>query len=1265
MRFLALADGKDKTNIDEQQDKELLELGSRLSDLENKVDLNNKNFVDYKNEPNIDKDLAHFIDLTVDNSIAADNMTVNSANINDITSKNIEANTITVDIIKTDDIASDNITTDNIETNTITGTTATLDGITSKNIVTDNIKSDTAKFNTLTIDNATITTFNINDIDTNDIKTETIEATKAQMEELAADKATINIIESDAAHLRWIQAHNITFDGSQNELEPYYMHIEPQDTPSETDFRVIELPYFDTGDYYLSLRHPGADIAWWSVIVHNNHNNITVSYSRRITDIAGADIPNPTLSEFYVHDYFSNTPRLYIKTYVGGNLYWQNQSLNKETQPIIHDDWPIDIASFGALNYKCLHDGATWYTKHVDIIRNQSANWASLFLIPGTWAEAERRQVEFNGLVDVPWKFYLPDQSLNTTDEVTFKNIVIKPLEGKWVYNKEDALMGMNPETIGNDGQLNAAKNIIETEELIKWNGKVGTTQNNHTIVDGTIFREQGYTQTSDHVYEKRDVYTYDTVEWNNKLVRTDTLAVRRKADDAIITSNAPIMGQYEDEGQVVWNEYRYVFPDIMNGNLPAFEVWIDRQLADGSWTQRLLQTTVDQTEYTNYIRHKQEFEYGTIDYDVYSFDNYHNPIKYLGDVTEGRWNAGDIHVTKKTNPPNSAEPAYDGNLEVDGTTTLHDNVTVVKADGTKVDNVTINATEANINATDLNIEVDNDKNVVVKGNSVTEITGNDTTTINGNKTATIDGDTVTTIDGTKQDTVNENFTLHVGGDITETATNKDITLTNDNTLNAVNNTVTLTGKDLLNATDREVEVDNEKHTYKSIEFIGHNESETDFNFLIRDNVEIGKEDDPHDLVVHGTITPDNIAFEGDAGDNIRLRDVDGKILMQAEKCAEVIDGVLQSEDKLITADVLGTWNGEVSDAIAGGTYPITEIGDKSTVHGDINVEKTLEAQHIKARETIDTVDLFARQNAVIEKDVTIHGNLVVDGKVLAADKESLNTSADYAILRKDVPTGLGASMKSGLVVHNFDGNGTSASIAVDKDGTFRVANTAAEHTTDYTNTSYWSDTGIYYEGISTTQKDVDKGAIVKQDADDYEAVLYNGKYYHNTENTKWYELYLANDRLTFDINNPITDDALVVVLSGLAKHQIIYYRTLSITVIDDNADQPILTRAESDDFYDKAPLMWDANNNKAVKIIDDAPPKKNLTIVTQIDMDSGELSYKWGKAGSGAGAVLVMTQAEYDTRVLITNMDDDEYIPNNALVCISDADNEYLNGEE
>lgn len=1238
MRFLALEPGKDRTHIDEQQDKELLELGSRLSDLENKVDLNNKNFLDYKNEPNIDKDLAHFVDLNVDNSITALDATLTNANINNTISKNIEANTATIDIIKTDDITSDNITADNIDTNTIKGTAATLDNIQSLTVKTNDIKSDTAEFNTLTIDNATITTFNITDIDSDNIKTETIEATKAQMEELSSDKATIGIIESDAAHLRWIQAHNITYDGSQNELEPYYMHIEPQDMPSETDFRVIELPYFDTGDYYLSLRHPGADIAWWSVIVHNNHNNITVSYSRRTTDLAGADIPNPTLSEMYVFDYFSNTPRLYIKTYVGGNLYWQNQSLNKETQPIIHDDWPIDIAKYGALPYKCLHDGATWYTKHIDIIRNGSADKASLFLIPGTWSEAERRQVEYNGLVDVPWKFYLPDQPLNTTDEVTFKNIVIKPLDGKWVYNKEDALMGMNPETIGNDGQLNAAKNLIETEELIKWNGKVGTTQDNHTIVDGTIFRDQGYTQTSDHVYEKRDVYTYDTVEWNNKLTRTDTLAVRRKDDDAIITSNAPIIGTYEDEGQVLWTEYRYVFPDIMNGNLSAFEVWIDRQLADGSWAQRMLQTTVDQTKYTNYIRHKEEFEYGQIDYDLYSFDSYHNPIEYIGNIREGRWNAGDIHVTKKANPPNSAEPAYGGNLEVDGTTTLHDNVFVLKADGTKVDNVAVNAEETSINATNLNIEVDNDKNVTVKGNSVREITGNDTTTINGDKT----------------DTVN--------GDITETATNKDVTLTNDSTLNAVNNTVTLTGKDILNAAEREVEAESEKHTYKSMEFVGHNESETDFNFLIRDNVEIGKEDDKHDLMVHGKIKSEYIGLAGNEGDGVRLRNIDGEIMMKAEPVAEVVDRVLQLEDKLVTADVLAKYKGEVSD----GTFPITEIGDNSTVHGDINVEKTLDAQHIKARETVDTVDLFARQNAVIEKDVTIHGNLVVDGKVLAADKESLNTAADYAILRKDVPTGLGASMKSGLVVHNFDGNGTSASIAVDKDGTFRVANTAAEHTTDYTNVSYWSDTGIYYEGISTTQKDVDKGAIVKQDADDYEAVLYNGKYYHNTENTKWYELYLDNNKLVFDINNPITDGALVIALSGLTKHQIIYYRTLSITVIDDNADQPILTRAESDDIYDKAPLMWDANNNKAVKIINDAPPKKNLTIVTQIDKDSGELSYKWGKAGSGgAGAVLVMTQAEYDTRVLITDMDNEEYIPNNALVCISDADNEYLNGEE
>lgn len=1300
MRFL---DNQDEENMVLESKKaqeintELVELGSRLSDLEDEVHADEQALQDYKDEPSIEKSLGKFTTLQVSGDTQAKDISAE-----DITANSVSASTGHIDYITSTDITADEVTADTGRIDRFTADDITTDSINAQDMETTNLKADSATVEDLSvtgildIDEARISTFTITDATvSNKLTADKIEANQADIKAIEADDATVGFLEADANKLAKIQTHNIFYDQTVDPSEPMYIHIEPGDEPSETAYRILELPYFDTGDYYLSLRHPANDMAWWSVIVHNNHNNITVSYSRRTKDINNIEIPNPTLSEFYVYDYFGNAPKLYIKTYVGGNLYWQNQSLSKEDPPRMYNEYPFDVATFGALQYSCLHDGATWFTKHLDIIRAQSAQNASLFLIPSDWNNAERKQVEYNGMVDISWKYYIPNQPVNTTDEVTFRNVIINPLDGKWVYNKENALMGRNPETIDDlTGQLDGHDNLIETQELVKWNGKTGTTQENHTVVAGTIFRDQGYSQTSTHIYERRNPDSYDSVTWDDKQTRTDIVAVRRKSDWAIITSNPPIVGTYEDEEQIIWTDYRYVYPDIEGGQ--AYEEWIERTLPGGDLVHKLLMSTVDAELYINYTRFKEPFDYGDIDYNVNSYNNYHNQIEYVGDVVEGRWDAGDVHVTKKSTPINSAEPDYNGSLIVDGTTNLRDNVLVQDLNDplnpANVDTIELHSDNYLNNAVGTDIRVSEAHNVTVG-----------TALVPASETHTVYGDIDTHIEGESQLNVTGDTTTVIGTladptDPTSTNTQNTVTINSDNNVNLKGNTVV---------------------TYNELELVGHKKDAFDedipgSHLLIRDDVTIGQADDRHDLTVHGKLNVDAMAFIGDPGDNMRIRDIgtvaEPNIVAVAEHCAECeiqsgdTTGKLLPEDKLITAEVIAQYDGTVknattADPTAPDTYPITNLGDETDVHGDLHVEETTQLDgnttigvaevvgvspevpanlsvigdaDVKYKLTANRAEIaddltvkgdhFVEHDLIVDKNATVHGDLVVDGTIVSTDEKSIVTSSDYAVLRKSKASGLSSTEKSGFVVHNYDGLGTNASLAIDNDGIFRIADNAIETVTNYTNKSYFN--GTYYDGLTTSTATIASGALVSQDADNFsDCVYYSGSYYHY-DNTQWYEMSLVSNVLTYDKTSPVTSAATITALEALTKYDLTYYRALSVCAISDNANQPILTRSEATDLWEGAPLIWDSTNEKAVPATASAPIKSKQALITSVDPITGDVSYQWGTAGSGAGAVLVLTTAEYNRRAAITDMDDDEYIPNNALVVITDAEDEYLYGE-
>jgi hypothetical protein len=80
-------------------------------------------------------------------------------------------------------------------------------------------------------------------------------------------------------------------------------------------------------------------------------------------DKDGIPLLEPVLKEIYIYDNNSEAPKVYIKTYVGGNLYWQNQSLNNNPAVTMHDLYPFNIASSGALKCDCIYTSACFHSR--------------------------------------------------------------------------------------------------------------------------------------------------------------------------------------------------------------------------------------------------------------------------------------------------------------------------------------------------------------------------------------------------------------------------------------------------------------------------------------------------------------------------------------------------------------------------------------------------------------------------------------------------------------------------------------------------------------------------------------------------------------------------------------------------------------------------------------------------------------------------------------------------------------------------------------
>ena len=241
-----------------------------------------------------------------------------------------------------------------------------------------------------------------------------------------------------------------------------------------------------------------------------------------------------------------------------------------------------------------------------------------------------------------------------------------------------------------------------------------------------------------------------------------------------------------------------------------------------------------------------------------------------------------------------------------------------------------------------------------------------------------------------------------------------------------------------------------------------------------------------------------------------------------------------------------------------------------------------------------DKGDLKVAGEILAGDDVTISGDLYVNGTEYINDSETAQTTDNYLVLRHNQTTPLGTNEYSGVAVHNYT-SGKTATITTDKDGTWRVADNT-ETDTNYTNISYFN--GTFYTGLTRTAATVISGMKTVFDEDELdESVYYNTSYYH-FDGSNWFPVSLVDNKLT--LGSAVTDSATITALNALTKEDLVYFRTLTITVINPVENQPVLTRAEASNLTGGQALTWDATNQKAVgKTIDTTVTANSSNLIT------------------------------------------------------------------
>ena len=508
--------------------------------------------------------------------VTTNKVTASEADIGAIDADDIETSTLIADSADISRLSSDyaNIQQANIEQGTAGKmtineldsneiSTSTLEA---NEITTSVLNADTANISHFSFDEATfnkaeVSTLVSEDIDSNNIKANSADIVQVSADTLNADIAQIASLNGNAARLNTIENEQIWHKYSHETLEP------PVVVGGSS---IIEIPYFSDGYYALSLRD-SSDNEIFSVLVTNSASNLTFAYSRKTYTTSQP----ASLSECKIRTYNSR-PQLYLSTQSGGTLYFHYQGLDKldDASPSSYTTWPFNISTSTTLNYICYHRAATVFTQHLDYGDNTSPpiGGATLYLTPSSvYADASVEGIEYNTMSDVPFNIYLPDQSLNTNDAVTFKKasvdeLAISSITENFMFLRSRAdgtfevVLAVNNDTIQGVQDLD---NPITSRSIFNWNGIA--LGGNVAISDFVTIDTSDYICTNEGDFYRRTQYMRES--GTPDII---TKAIKKKIGADYLPFRIVSNGQYADRD--------YIHYEVASGDFAGlyFEYFTD-----------------------------------------------------------------------------------------------------------------------------------------------------------------------------------------------------------------------------------------------------------------------------------------------------------------------------------------------------------------------------------------------------------------------------------------------------------------------------------------------------------------------------------------------------------------------------------------------------------------------------------------------------------------------------------------------------------------
>ena len=234
--------------------------------------------------------------------------------------------------------------------------------------------------------------------------------------------------------------------------------------------------------------------------------------------------------------------------------------------------------------------------------------------------------------------------------------------------------------------------------------------------------------------------------------------------------------------------------------------------------------------------------------------------------------------------------------------------------------------------------------------------------------------------------------------------------------------------------------------------------------------------------------------------------------------------------------------------------------------------------------------------------NLSVHGDLYVDGTMHVDDVETVETTGNFLMTRTNCNSGLSANETSGIVVNNYDGCDKPIAVVSDCTGTVRVGE-AQKTETSYSTAIYNKSTDTWTDGTTTITP---TGVL-----------------------TKWDSKSEDGNYITY--TNAVFTDISVGNVTNL---------------------QPILTRNEANAMTDTGLMKWDATNSRAVTI--DAPTCDEQVLTACIS--GATTGYCW--KDKQAGNYTFASMACYEAYAATHN------IPENSTINIENEET-YLKVEE